>query len=295
MPAETAFNRPARATARAARWRELDAAMRVGTAPSALRALTLALTLALAPSAGLAQRAPPEERFYQVEVLIFAQPAEASVELPPRQPPDEKAEEDEQAATAAADRESDALLAADGPPEEVLPEDDLAEGGLPEDSPPDPETESPMLPDSFGPPRAPAQLEQEAARLERNGYRVLWHQAWIQLPGPPEGVALALLSALGQGPVTPALSGSINLSTRRFLHLGMDLELRSAQGLEAEMSQQRRIRPEELHYFDHPRLGVIAVALPVGRALATEWRLAGPDAGAGVAPEQGPVQPPWRP
>jgi len=263
MPADIA--RPAAARPGRRRATVPAAAGRPGVLPGLV--LSLSAGLALAPCAALGQRLPPEQRYYQVEVLIFAQPAGASVELPPRQPPEIETTDGEGAVDI--DSERDARL----PPDERLP---------------NPDSMSPLLPDGFGPPRAPVQLEEEAARLERNGYRVLWHQAWIQAPAARDGVPLALLSALGQGPVTPALSGSINLSTGRFLHLGMALELRSTEGLEAELSQRRRIRPAEAHYFDHPRIGAIAIAQPLERALAIEWRRAGPD-------EPAPRQSPWRP
>jgi len=261
MPKDTA-----RATAARPHRRHATALAPTGATPGVLRGLVLSLLLglALAPCAALGQRVPPEQRYYQVEVLIFAQPAGASVELPPRQPPEALAGE---------------AVPLDGGTKERLRADDQM---------PNPETMSPLLPDSFGPPRAPLQLEEEVARLKRNGYSVLWHQAWVQAPASRDGVPLALLSALGQGPVTPALSGSINLSTGRFLHLGMDLELRSAEGPEAELSQRRRIRPADAHYFDHPRIGAIAIAQPLERALAIEWRRAGPA-------EPAPRQSPWRP
>src|SRR6056297_2597975 len=158
MPKDTA-----RATAARPHRRHTTALAPTGATPGVLRGLVLSLLLglALAPCAALGQRVPPEQRYYQVEVLIFAQPAGASVELPPRQPPEIETTDGEGAVDI--DSERDARL----PPDERLP---------------NPDSMSPLLPDGFGPPRAPVQLEEEAARLERNGYRVLWHQAWIQAP-----------------------------------------------------------------------------------------------------------------
>lgn len=268
MPTETtsvkaastaARMRPGRIAALPARFTAPGPGLAAALAATRTAALAL-LAMALAPGSALAQRAPPAERYYQVEVLVFAQPAGASVELPPRQP-------------------EEALA---GTPGDAAGEDHDDAGGELSDEMPGQVPGG--LPDSFGPPRAAGQLAAEARQLERNGYRVLWHQAWTQPPSTRDGVPLALLSALGQGPATPALTGSIDLSTRRFLHLGMDLELRSADGLAAELSQRRRIRPGQLHYFDHPRIGAIAIVQPLESAPATAGQPAEPDDAAGAEP-----------
>jgi hypothetical protein len=102
-----------------------------------------------------------------------------------------------------------------------------------------------------------------AARLNTGGYRLLWHQAWVQPPLDGAAVELSPLATLGKGPVTPGLSGAVSLSISRFLHLGMELELNSASGLEAELRQRRRVRPGVDQYFDHPRIGVIAVVTEI--------------------------------
>lgn len=175
------------------------------------------------------------ERSYQVEVVVFAQPPGTSVELPPQR-----------RAPLAADA-SDAVDPAD-----PADEDPVAESGAP----------LTQLPSGFAPPRDPLVLRNVAARLNTGGYRLLWHQAWIQ--PPLDGAAgLNLLATLGKGPVTPGLSGAISLSVNRFLHLGVELELGSAAGLEAELRQRRRVRPGVDQYFDHPRIGVIAIVTEV--------------------------------
>ncbi len=69
----------------------------------------------------------------------------------------------------------------------------------------------------------------------------------------------------------------------RYLHLRLDLKLQPDQTqspssaasipyiLETEMprfelTQQRRMRSNEIHYFDHPRLGALAVIRPLDQA-----------------------------
>lgn len=190
-------------------------------------AFMLAALLALGLVAGAMAQ---EDTHYQVEVLVFLQPEGISAELPP--PP---------------------------PPPEPLSQ------GLPPLSQPQAEPAGPAagLPEGFMSPREPLTLTAAAEALRRRGYQPLWHQAWIQPPGDREGVVLPLLAALGQGRATPGLDGTISLTRGRFLHLGLDLRWQPGPALEAEMTQRRRIRSGEEHYFDHPRLGVLALVQPV--------------------------------
>ncbi len=79
----------------------------------------------------------------------------------------------------------------------------------------------------------------------------------------------------------------------RYLHLRLDLILQSDQTRAAasaaatpyiletelprfEMAQKRRMRSNEIHYFDHPRIGALAVIRPLDEA---------PAAAAGINPE----------
>jgi hypothetical protein len=202
-------------------------------------ALAAALLCATSlPGLASAQEKPPQ--YYQVEVVVFLQPAGISAERPPRQ-----AAPAESAAAAA----GDPLFGAQPPAAASEPADALVEEqGLPAD---------------FGPPQLERALDASARALSRRGYQVLWHQAWVQPPAQRGGTELALLAALGQGAATPALSGSVSLSAGRFLHLGVALEWQENGALAAQMDQRRRIRPDVEHYFDHPRLGVLAVVRPV--------------------------------
>jgi hypothetical protein len=175
------------------------------------------------PGVVSAQEKPPQ--YYQVEVVVFLQPAGISAERPPREP-----------------APADSAAAAE------TPEAPVEQQGLPSD---------------FAPPRLERTLDASARALSRRGYQVLWHQAWIQPPAQRRGTDLALLAALGQGAATPALSGTVSLSAGRFLHLGMALEWQVDGRPAARMDQRRRIRPEAEQYFDHPRLGVLAVIRPV--------------------------------
>lgn len=201
-----------------------------GTRLAVLAALALAFAGSLAPGQVLAQAAGPA---YQVEILVFGQPAGSSLEKPPR-------------------------------PKGLAPVD-AGQAGVeptPGHRPLDPlrdHEEAPPLPPGFGPPAAPRALDAIAGRLARAGHPVLWHQAWVQPATSREGPELPLLAALGQGRADPGLKGVVTLNAGRFLHLGLALELESSAGLEAVLNQRRRIRLGAEQYFDHPRIGVIAV------------------------------------
>jgi hypothetical protein len=189
------------------------------------RTLLAVLSLGLLVADGAAaQTASASPRLYQVEVVVFGHPPGASLEKPPARP------------------------------EEPL--DFLAPSV-------DERTESPVLPVGVSAPLAARQLDAVARRLNTGGYRLLWHQSWVQAAGARGGMPLAILAALGRGVADPALSGSISLEAGRFLHLGLELELASPDGLEAQLSERRRMRLNEQHYFDGPRVGVIALITPV--------------------------------
>src|SRR5690606_15059608 len=136
-------------------------------------------------------------------------------------------------------------------------------------------------------------------RLERveSVYTPLVHGGWIQEGLPPQQARPFDLAYLGAS--TP--SGTIRLHVSRFLHLTLDLDFRPgavrrpqpsvADGaaetpggafddrasppfgagpalLEVEVSRryhlnaERRMRSGEVHYFDHPFFGVIAIVRP---------------------------------
>ncbi len=106
------------------------------------------------------------------------------------------------------------------------------------------------------------------------GYRVLFHRAWRQ---PAYDRARAIdypvhaLADSGRNSV----EGSITLIKERYLHLDVNLLLMTARGstpaLYADgpgsrpafrLAEKRRIKSNELHYFDHPRFGMIARVTP---------------------------------
>jgi len=131
-------------------------------------------------------------------------------------------------------------------------------------------------------------LSGPANRLGRSsGYRVLLHGRWLQ-PVPARDAPEALLIEAGMGrDGMAALQGSFDVTLGRYLHFNAHLyyteplldrapvehalpppglEIAPAPALEAadlrshgymQLHQSRRLRSDELHYLDHPKLGII--------------------------------------
>jgi hypothetical protein len=96
-------------------------------------------------------------------------------------------------------------------------------------------------------------LAAASAKLARSaGYRVVFEKAWIQ-PGLAKSSSPPV--PLAGGPI----SGESRLYRQRFLHLGLDLAL----GDDQRLTEWRRMRSGEAHYYDHPLFGAIAVVVPV--------------------------------
>lgn len=203
-----------------------------------LGALALAVTL----HGDLAAQSPP--RLYQVEIVIFAQPQGQSLELPPLAPDPGPGPLDGRAGDAIEHGRAgagDAAAAAD---------------------PPGKDTEA-WLPAGVSAALAARRLGPVAQRLGTGEYRLLWHQAWVQPAAAAGNLPLPVLAGLGGGPAVPGLSGTIGLAAGRFLHLDVDIELRSPEGLEARLRERRRVRINEQHYLDNPGIGVIALVTAI--------------------------------
>lgn len=101
-----------------------------------------------------------------------------------------------------------------------------------------------------------------ADSLKRSrGYQPLAHFGWTQ-PGFPRTEA-HYMSIDGLVTAGSGLSGRVALSRGRYLHLTLDLTLQPAGGAERYVLRQtRRMRSNERHYIDHPKMGVIAVITP---------------------------------
>lgn len=108
---------------------------------------------------------------------------------------------------------------------------------------------------------------------QARGYSVLLHTAWRQPAyDSRNAIGYAVDTSVQNG--SRRLSGHINLVRERYLHLDVDLLLSSAYAtLSAtedttgspvyELSERRRIKKSgKVHYFDHPRFGMVAIVTP---------------------------------
>jgi len=103
--------------------------------------------------------------------------------------------------------------------------------------------------------------------LEQDGsYRVLAHQHWQQTIDPKTIAMPVRVTA-----TNPAeLDGTIRFYMSRHLHLDVNLLFRETSvGADPSgtvvyrLSEQRKLKSQETHYFDHPRLGVLVRVMPL--------------------------------
>ncbi len=93
-----------------------------------------------------------------------------------------------------------------------------------------------------------------AARLNRNGLRVIGQASWRQDPSgwnSRRGVSTARLGLTG-------VTGKVFFERGQYLHLGVDMVIEDG-GRRYRLNEVRRVRTDEIHYFDHPAVGVLAV------------------------------------
>lgn len=99
----------------------------------------------------------------------------------------------------------------------------------------------------------------DAGRIKRaSDLRLLAHFGWRQ-PGLPRERAVPIRI----NDMVPGLSGTLTLILSRYLHIETDLLYREGPDRAYPMQQSRRMRSDELHYLDHP---VIGMAIEVRRA-----------------------------
>lgn len=105
-------------------------------------------------------------------------------------------------------------------------------------------------------------LTEEAARLARQGYEVLYHNAWLQQFNPNSETTLMLVDPFG------GFEGTVRIERLRYLHVYPEVNLyRGAAAEQAaeviRMQESRRMRSKEIHYIDHPVLGMLVLFRPV--------------------------------
>ncbi len=100
--------------------------------------------------------------------------------------------------------------------------------------------------------------------LEQDGhFRILVHQHWQQTID-----AKTVAKPVRVMATNPAeLEGTIRFFMSRHLHLDVDLLFRDvaagAGNVIYRLNEQRKLKSQETHYFDHPRLGVLVRVMPL--------------------------------
>lgn len=107
-------------------------------------------------------------------------------------------------------------------------------------------------------------LSEHVDRLNRNGYQVLYHNSWLEQFNQNTEHTSLLIDPLGN------FEGTLRVERQRYLHVyptlnyypnGLSLTDEPAQTIRFEES--RRMRSKELHYIDHPVLGILMLFRPV--------------------------------
>lgn len=97
-------------------------------------------------------------------------------------------------------------------------------------------------------------LSATARSLSRRGMRVVVHELWRQDVQDRDSRTWLAIEA-------PMLRGLVRISKGRYLHLDTDLLLEQSDSAQTYRIQlHRRMRSDETHYIDHPRLGILITA-----------------------------------
>lgn len=151
-----------------------------------------------------------------------------------------------------------------------------------------------QLPGSFTPVKE-LTLSKEAQRIDqRPDMKVIWHQAWIEDIQEAESGMPHAINLRVKDKFDIEVTGSFELHRSRYLHISTDLVVQhyekrtietqlpatqddavapdaatlvstteDAPVRAAEVRMARRMRSNELHYLDHPLLGIVVRAVPV--------------------------------
>lgn len=137
---------------------------------------------------------------------------------------------------------------------------------------------------------APLSLQEEVRRINQmRDMKVIWHQAWVENLEENASPILHSINVNLTDKVAMSLTGTISVSRSRYLHFNSDLIMQHSKlhsspanlentqadptGTEmdanspyiraAQIKLSRKMRSGELHYLDHPMLGIIVKVVPV--------------------------------
>lgn len=151
-------------------------------------------------------------------------------------------------------------------------------------------------------PESSFHLTAERNALARSSaYRPLTYLAWRQTVVDRDQARPIQIPVSGDRSAAH-VDGTVKVAVERYLHLYLDLQLHlpgspalagdntaNAEVPEIRLTEQRRMRSKEIHYFDNPRFGVIALITPYEpqpgkRDGATTTQTTAPPAGSESAP-----------
>lgn len=104
-----------------------------------------------------------------------------------------------------------------------------------------------------------------AAALQKDGgYKVLSYRRWRQTADEKSATRpMRLRDSDGN------LDGAVRFYMSRFLHVDVDVVLKDTTAPEGELSyrlsEHRRIKTQEINYFDHPKVGVLVRVTPAAK------------------------------
>lgn len=227
---------------------------------SAVTQICLTLLLYIAPAAARAQVpetvTPPPE--YKIEIVLFEnlQANRRNEDSGPPPPPPEPID----------------------PATQDMPEDEFGTGqsspttapdeGMADNEPPETREPVSLL---FQPAEAEDLTGIAGALRRRSGYRVLAHESWIQAGFPRSSAPAVDLETVGrlrlrvelppnEDPPASDWRATSTLWVGRYLHLDMDAALKTGDR-SVQLVESRRMRIGEMHYFDSPRIGAIAIVV----------------------------------
>ncbi|WP_373020061.1 CsiV family protein [Thiomicrorhabdus sp.] len=125
------------------------------------------------------------------------------------------------------------------------------------------------------------ELQAEAAKLTpQKGYRILYHQTWSQDTFDDQTMPKLIIDNSNQDGAGSLVNGTVKLYKSRYAHVDFDLEferripdrvkedfiqnqkLTGPEDIVPEtwhfkIKESRKIRPNQLHYIDHPMFGIL--------------------------------------
>jgi hypothetical protein len=115
-------------------------------------------------------------------------------------------------------------------------------------------------------PAAQWQLGNVDGALRRRGdYRVLGHGAWQSVIGSGAASTVRVEDVMS---TAEQVTGDVALQRGTYLTLRIDLTYAPSEGSRYVLSERRRIKYNERHYFDHPAFGAIVLISPAKALLS---------------------------